>query len=248
MNEQLELFRLPPPVSGTAARTQHIVIAGHIVEFELRRDRRRLAMRIDERGLRVGAPRGVALADIEAFIQSHGAWVLEKLEEFAQRVAPRHVPIHDGARLPVLGEEVRICVTEGGNRGYWQAGELWLAVRPDADLAAVARRALQRRALDYFRPRLADYAARAGRPVPALGLSAARTRWGSCSARSGIRLNWRLVHLPTELVDYVIAHEVAHLLEMNHSARFWAVVEELYPDCQAARAELKRQGSSLPLI
>lgn len=247
MLEQLELFRLPPAV-GDATKTQHIILSGRIVGYELRRDRRRLAMRIDERGLRVGAPRGVPLAAIEDFIRTHGDWVLAKLDEFTSRVAPRHLPIHDGARLPVLGEEVRVRVTSGGNRGYWREDELWLAARPAADLAALARRALQRRALEHFRPRLGDLAARVDRPVPALALTAARSRWGSCSARSGIRLNWRLIHLPPHLIDYVIAHEVAHLVEMNHSPRFWAVVERLYPDWQAARGELKRRGAALPLL
>lgn len=251
MLEQLELFRLPlfaPTSDAAAAKTQHIILSGRIVGYELRRDRRRLAMRIDERGLRVGAPRAVSLAEIEAFIRGHGDWVLEKLAEFASRTTPRHLAIHDGARLPVLGQEVRVRVTSGGNRGYWQAEELWLAARPSADLAALARRALQRRALEHFRPRLVDLAVQAGRPVPALALSSARTRWGSCSVRTGIRLNWRLIHLPPQLIDYVIAHEVAHLVEMNHSPRFWAVVAELYPDWQAARGELKQRGAALPLF
>jgi hypothetical protein len=136
----------------------------------------------------------------------------------------------------------------GGNRGFWKPDELWLAARPQADLAALARRALQRRAMEHFAPRLRVTVAQLGRSMPPLALSSARTRWGSCSARSGIRLNWRLIHLPEPLIDYVIAHEAAHLVEMNHSPRFWGVVESLCPDWQHARTELKRQGADLPLI
>lgn len=253
---QLELFRLPFLSGGAAtkeqAKAQHIILAGRIVTYTLRRDRRRLTLRIDERGLRVGAPRTVSLAAIETFIQSHGDWVLQKLDEFSAHTLPRYLTIHDGARLPLLGAEVQVRVTSGGNRGFWQAdacgGELWLAARPAADLAQIARRALQRRALEYFSPRLAATVARIDRPQPALALSSARTRWGSCSTQSGIRLNWRLIHLPPSLIDYVIAHEVAHLVEMNHSPRFWAVVERLHPDWRNARTELKRQGAALPLI
>jgi predicted metal-dependent hydrolase len=73
-----------------------------------------------------------------------------------------------------------------------------------------------------------------------------RTRWGSCSRISGIRLNWRLIHCPPAVVDYVVAHEVAHLVEMNHGPRFWAVVERLCPDHAAARAELRRHAAALP--
>lgn len=251
MTGQLELFRLPPP-DVRATQPHHIILAGRIVAYALRRDRLRLAMRIDEQGLRVGAPRHVSLAGIEAFILGHGTWVLNKLDELASRTIPRHLPIHDGARLPVLGEEIRVRVTTGGNRGLWkadgEAGELWLAARPTADLSLLARRALQRRALEHFRPRLAATTALIGRPPPPLSLSSARTRWGSCSVRSGIRLNWRLIHLPPALIDYVIAHEVAHLVEMNHGPRFWKLVESIYPEWRNARAALKRLGATLPLL
>lgn len=245
MADQLDLFRLPPPEPRA---NHHIILAGHIIGYTLRRDRRRLTLRIDERGLAIGAPRNVPLAEIEAFVRSHADWVLAKLAEHAGRAARRHLPIRDGARLPLLGAEVRVRVTRGGNRGYFQADELWLAARPSADLALLARRALQRRALEYFRPRLIDMASQIGRAAPPLGLSSARTRWGSCSAQSGIRLNWRLIHLAPETIDYVIAHEVAHLVEMNHGPRFWRLVENIYPDWRAARATLKQEGAALPLI
>jgi predicted metal-dependent hydrolase len=248
MSAQLELFRLPSIAGVAKAQLQHILLSGRIVTYDLRRDRRRLALRIDERGLRVGAPRNVPLAEIEAFIRQHDVWVLDKLDAYARHVAPRHVAIHEGARLPLLGREVSIRVTAGGNRGLWQGDELWLAARPGSDLAALARRALQRRALEHFRPRLAHVVGQLGRPQPLLALSSARTRWGSCSVRSGIRLNWRMIHLPPEPVDYVIAHEAAHLVEMNHGARFWRVVETLCPEWQAARELLKRLGPGLPLI
>ncbi len=252
MTGQLELFRLPPPPDARATQAHHLIIAGRIVAYALRRDRRRLAMRIDEQGLRVGAPRHVPLAEIEAFILGHGVWVLDKLDELTSRTAQRHLPIHDGARLPVLGEEIRVRVTAGGNRGLWkadgEADELWLAARPTADLTLLARRALQRRALEHFRPRLAAMTALIARPLPPLSLSSARTRWGSCSAKSGIRLNWRLIHLPPALIDYVIAHEVAHLVEMNHGPRFWKLVEQIYPDWRGARASLKQLGAGLPLL
>lgn len=249
---QLELFRLPSASAGGTTDTRHLVLAGRIVAYRLRRDRRRLAMRIDERGLSVGAPRSLPVAAIEAFIAGHAEWVLQKLDEFAGIGQIRHLPIHDGASLPVLGQEVRVRVTAGSNRGFWQhhaaGSELWLAARPAADLALLTRRALQRRAMEHCHPRLAAMSARLGLPAPPLALSSARTRWGSCSAKSGIRLNWRLIHLPAELIDYVIAHEAAHLVEMNHSPRFWAVVDRLHPEWRSTREELKRLGSRLPLI
>lgn len=248
MLEQLKLFLLPPPEHDVALKPQHILLSGRIVTYQLRRDRQRLAMRIDERGLRVGAPRNLSLATVEAFIRQHADWVLDKLDAHVTSAAPRHLKICEGIRLPVLGRECGVRITQGNNRGYWEEDTLWLAARPAADLAQITRRALQRRAMEHFSPRVAEMVQRAGRPMPPLALSSARTRWGSCSAKSGIRLNWRLIHLESALIDYVIAHEVAHLVEMNHSPRFWRVVETLFPSWEAARSELRRQGAALPLI
>lgn len=251
--EQLSLFRLPPaateaPRTGPA-RARHVQIGARIVPYQLKQAAgRRLAMSIDERGLRVGAPSRLTIAEIEAFVRSHGDWVLRKLDEFAGHHAHRHLRIRDGARLPVLGGEAEVRVVAGANRVLWEGGALVLAARPDADLGALARRGLQRRALEHFALRLGHYAARLGRPAPEFGLSSARTRWGSCSSRTGIRINWRLVHLPPHFGDYVIAHELAHLVEMNHSPRFWAVVDSLYPEWRDARAELKRRAAGIPVI
>ncbi len=110
------------------------------------------------------------------------------------------------------------------------------------------QRALHKRALSHFGGRLAHYTGRLELDTPKLALSSAHTRWGSCSKHGGIRLNWRLIHLPAHLGDYVVAHEVAHMLEMNHSERFWNVVSSVYPDWKAARAELKQRATSMPIL
>ena len=244
--EQLSLFRLPP--ASPLPKKRHLLIGAQVVAYELASGRRRLSMTIDERGLRIGAPRGAALADIEAFVLGHGDWVLRKLAEHVAHYSQRHLAIRDEVAIPLLDGMARVRVIVGANRVGWDDDVLVLAVRADADLDALARRGLQRRALAEFAARLDLIAARAGHPSPPLALSSARTRWGSCSRKSGIRLNWRLIHLPLALVDYVIAHEVAHLVEMNHGPRFWSEVERLHPDWRQARRELKRRAASIPLI
>lgn len=247
MLEQLSLFRLPP--ASPLPKTRYVQIGARIVAYELLSGRRRLSMTIDERGLRIGAPRGVPLAAIENFVHSHGDWVLRKLDEHLVRSAQRQLSVRDGSVIPLLGGEIRVRVTSGANRALWDAETLTLAARPDADIDALARRGLQRRALEVFGERLAHYCERMGRTVvPRLGISSARTRWGSCSLQSGIRLNWRLVHLPLDLIDYVVAHELAHLVEMNHSPRFWSQVEALFPAWREARRELKTRAAAIPLI
>lgn len=244
--EQLSLFRLPPAVPQPKMR--HVHIGARIVAYELLSGRRRLSMTIDERGLRIGAPRLLPIAAVEEFVRAHGDWVLQKLDEHAARHVHRHIAIRDGAVFPLLGGEARVRVTAGANRALWDGDELVLAARADADLDALARRGLQRRALELFTERMALAAGLAGYRPPALGLSSARTRWGSCSNQTGIRLNWRLIHLPLDLIDYVVAHELAHLVEMNHSARFWVEVERLCPGWRAARRELKARAASIPVI
>ena len=244
--EQLKLFRLPAPPPEAKAR--HLLIGGRIVDYRLKSGARRLSMTIDERGLRIGAPRRISMTDIEAFVQSHGDWVLRKLGELARVSQPRHLTIKDGARLPLLDGEAEVRVLPGANRVRWIADVLVLEARPEADLARLATRALQKRALDHFAGRLAHFTDRLELALPRLSLSSAHTRWGSCSRDGGIRVNWRLIHMPSHLGDYVVAHEVAHLLEMNHSDRFWSVVESIYPDWKAARSELKQRATSLPIL
>lgn len=246
--EQLPLFQQLPPATP-APRQRHVLVGPRIVAYELRQgDRRRLSLRIDERGLRVGSPRNLSIADIEAFICSHGEWVVAKLDEYAIRHVRRHLAIRDGQKLPVLGDETLVRVGTGNNRFRWTEDALELAARADADLDALARRALKARALEIFTERLIHFAPRMGHDVPALGLSSARTRWGSCSRETGIRLNWRLIHLPLELVDYVVVHELAHLTEMNHSRRFWVEVGRGCPDWQARRRALQQRGAEIPII
>jgi predicted metal-dependent hydrolase len=244
--EQLSLFRLPPAVPQPKMR--HVQIGARIVAYELLGGRRRLAMTIDERGLRVGAPRLLPVSAIEDFVRTHGDWVLEKLDEYAARHERRHIAMRDGAVFPLLGREGRVRVTSGANRALWDGDLLVLAARLDADLDALARRGLQRRAMEIFTERMAIATDVAGYRPPALALSSARSRWGSCSGQTGIRLNWRLIHLPLPLIDYVVAHELAHLAQMNHSPRFWSEVERLCPDWRDARRELKARAASIPII
>ena len=106
----------------------------------------------------------------------------------------------------------------------------------------------RKQALTDFSRRLEILAAKLGVPTPALFLSNARSRWGSCNSRQEIRLNWRLLQAPPHIINYVVAHELAHLKEMNHSAKFWAMVEKIYPDYKTAEKELKVWSAKLHQI
>ncbi len=237
-----------PLAANETPRT--IALGERIVPYVLRRaPRRTIGLTIDHRGLRVGAPARASLQEVEALIRHHRDWVEQKLEEWRSRRRPEALRITDGTRLPLLGETLQIRLAQGSNRALWSAhGEstLTLCLRSPDDAGRLLEKALRERARALFAERLAHYAPQLALPVPPLALSAARTRWGSCSVKSGIRLNWRLIHFPRDIVDYVVAHELAHLREMNHSPRFWAVVAQLYPDYQTARGELKRLAAHCP--
>lgn len=240
-------------MSAAAVELREIILAGQRIAYTLRRSARKtLGLRIDHRGLTVGVPLRVGLREAEAFIRSHAGWVVEKLHSRPQvQPAEAFEPV-EGASIPFLGETWQLRLGRGNNRVLWhEQGPdkvLELALRAGADARQLLLRGLQQRSLELFTHRVEEFCLRLGRPMPAVGLSNARTRWGSCSSRSGIRLHWRLIHLPLPLIDYVVAHEVAHLVEMNHSPRFWAVVESLYPDHLAARKALRRAAADLPSI
>ncbi|MDR2240799.1 MAG: M48 family metallopeptidase [Zoogloeaceae bacterium] len=248
---ELPLFGFASPLSPRqppAEQIRHIQLGARIVDYRLIRARRRtLGMTIDQRGLRVGASPRTSLADIERFLRHNTAWILKRLDEW-RGGQTRDLAVCDGAAIPLLGETCVVRLAPDVSRARWDGQVLILPARPGADLRQLARRAVRERALDVFRERAAHYAARLGQPLPRLALSNAQTRWGSCSEKTGIRLSWRLIHAPLRLIDYVVAHELAHLVEMNHSPRFWKVVERLFPDYQAARGELRRLAVTCPRL
>lgn len=231
---------------------QRFCIGERELRYVLRLSQRRsLALQVDARGVRVAAPFGTPLGEVEGFILQHREWLERQLSRHFGGAAPARFEIVDGALLPVLGEAVTICIAQRARNVRWRRmpdGSEGLELPAGGDPRKALVRALRTRALAWFRERVSEYCLRLGVAVPAVALSSARTRWGSCSSRSGIRLHWRLVHLRPELIDYVVAHEVAHLREMNHSSRFWAIVETLFPEWRAARAALRGEATGLPHI
>ena len=200
-------------------------------------------------GLSVAAPMRASWHDIESFLRERERWILAKLEQWSR--VPR-APVlrgESGESLPLFGRTVLLDIREGAGRAVTQ--------RPDRLIVSApgARRALdtllgwlKSTALEALAPRAAHFAARIGVPAPSVGLSSARSQWGVCMEGGHIRLNWRLVHLESALSDYVVAHEVAHLVEMNHSKRFWQLLTRLYPDWRHARERLEVAGAALPII
>jgi predicted metal-dependent hydrolase len=233
----VRLLRPPPEFEVRTALLQ-----GRQVTYALVRCRRRsIGLTVDRDGLIVRMPLRGSIRWLDGVLHEHATWILRKLEEWAKR--PRPIVWDECTLFPLLGRNYRLLAVSGGELRMVEAGSPQLTL-PLA--AGVSPQAVQRhvtawyktQALPCFRERVALYAGRLGVATPRVRLSGARLQWGSCSHAAGIRLSWRLAAFPLRLVDYVVAHEVAHLVEMNHSPAFWRTVERLYPDYETARHEL----------
>ena len=219
--------------------------------MRLRRSRRarRVSLRVDlRRGVEMVVPARASLVEALAFARSKAGWIRARLDALPARVA-----FVEGARVPLLG--VPHTVRLSGQRDLFegldaQAGvevrgrRLLVSAAPD-DAATRLGGWLRVRAGQEIGDRARAFATRIGRHASRVTLRDPGSRWGSCSARGALSFSWRLVLAPEPVLDYVVAHEVAHLAEMNHGPRFWALVGGLSGDAEPARAWLRRNGEQL---
>jgi len=235
-------FDIAPP-SEKPRRLHHVRLAGGILAYRLVRAKRyTLGLSVAGQGIEVRAPRRSTLSDIDTFIREKERWIRKRL------AGPRRVPFiwQAGAKLPWLGG-IMTLVLRHGESGVWASeDELRFGLADGASLRERGLEWIRGQARTFFRERVDELSRRLGLHVSGMGLSDARTRWGSCGASGRVLLNWRLMLLPPYLIDYVVMHELAHLRELNHSPRFWAVVANLYPDHRSARRELNALARTLP--
>lgn len=218
------------------------------IDFLLKRSplRKRAVLTVDEQGLTVSVPWRTSDRYIARFLQDSAAWVLRKLAEWESR-RPQARQWRHGELIDYLGRQLRLEIAADRIALSQLRDRDVLALSlPDPDNEDQVRAALikwyRRHAQTHFRSRVEHYSVRLGIEPPRVFISNAQTRWGSCNANREVRLNWRLIQASPQIIDYVVAHELAHLKEMNHSARFWRVVERMCPDYVAARSELNAMG------
>ena len=247
--------RTSPPVAPGGPKLRRIQLGERTLDYAFRRGRRRtIGFTIDVEGLNIAAPRWVGIGQVEDAIREREDWIFKKLAEMRQhRASIPRVRWEDGGSLPYLGEDITLRLASSERRATSlvfdrDARTLTVALPPQATDVQLKDRVqawLQNEARALFRERLALFETRLGVRHRVLRLSSARTRWGSCSADGRILLNWRLIHFPLSSIDYVVAHELAHLKEMNHGPRFWATVATVLPDYAATRARMKRHPPEL---
>jgi len=205
--------------------------------------RRRAVLMVDERGLVVHVPWRASERHIGEVIAEAQSWILRKLAEW-ERKKPRQRSWACGERIDFLGRQLSLQLVSREGRAIAQLKDghaLELSLAPPHTPERVREAVVgwyRRHAGSHFAERVQHFCGKLEVPAPRVLLSSARTRWGSCNADGEIRLNWRLMQAGEHVIDYVVAHEVAHLKIMSHSTRFWRTVQRLYPDYEAARAEL----------
>ena len=257
---QLGLFA-NTPATGESRR---VLLAGGPLDYAFQRgNRRTISIQIGKYGVQVKAPRWLALREVESFIREKEEWIRRRFTEHATQSST--FKWQSGAQIPYLGEALVLSIAENASREnfrvrrdelslYLESGSFPKAFGAprsgsgihENDVRAAVLHWLRSEAMAIFTPRVKRFIDLLNVAVPAIRLSNARGRWGSCSRKSGIRLSWRLIHFQPHLIDYVVAHECAHLVEMNHSPRFWSVVERIYPQWRSARRELRSAERQLP--
>lgn len=236
---------------------QHEIRLGQaVVAYEFKRARRRsIGMVVTVDGLSVRAPKWASWTDIETALRAKERWICTKLldqRERAQKMAESKIDWKEGAVVPFLGEPVVLVLAPRVQGAQLQRGASTLPgivshalhlglpqMAAPEQIRDAVQSWLQREAKALFQDRVRHFSQQLSVTVNKVSLSAAKTRWGSASVDGSIRLHWRLIHFSTSIIDYVVAHELAHLREMNHSPRFWDVVRAVMPEYADVREQLK---------
>lgn len=245
------LFKVFGRTDENAASTIEIIHKDRTFTIALKRasGARRFTLRV--RGatsdIVLTMPSGATLRQAQEFAQRHGGWVADRVARLPQRT-----PFVPGATIPLRGAEhiLRHCSMSNGRRGpVWvenfdgnpsicATGEPVHFERRIADF-------LRREARHDLESAVSRHAAKAGRQPISLSLRDTSSRWGSCSAKGALNFSWRLILAPPFVLDYLAAHETAHLRHHDHSNKFWALTKSLCPETERAEAWLKTHGAQL---
>ncbi len=210
---------------------------------------RRLTLRIDAggRGLRITVPPGIAGGEVERFLTRHQGWLEQRLAK-----VPDRPQVRPGIKIPLRGVP-HLLVHEPGGRGTVEAreGEAGPELLVHGDRRHFARRVadfLKREAKKDIEALVARHTVSVGRKAKAIRFKDTASRWGSCTSDGTLSFSWRIMMAPKPVINYLVAHEAAHLREMNHGPKFWKLCGELCPDTERCKAWLKKNGNALQAI
>jgi len=237
---------LPRPVEEREHHIAGRTLPLRIVENERAR---RLTLRIDAGGqsLRVTVPPGLRRGEVEKFLDRHRGWLEQRLAK-----VPERPQVRPGIRIPVRGVP-HLIVHEPGRRGTVEVSrdEAGPVLIVHGDRLHLPRRVadfLKREAKREIEALVAKHTAAVGRRAKAIRFKDTSSRWGSCTSDGTLSFSWRIMMAPAPVIDYLVAHEVAHLKEMNHGPKFWKLCKELCPGTDRCKDWLKRNGGALQAI
>ncbi len=238
------LLGAPTPNERKTLSECELNIDGQRIAIVRHPRRKRLALRVRQAHVALLAPYGVTLHSLQRFARQHQSWWQAQLKAQQARAPLFSWRAELNLGWPFLGETYELQACTSPSNIVCGDGRLacpWLPTES-------ARRRLllewyQQQAAAYLAERTAHFARALGRAPTAIQIKTYRARWGSCDSRARIQYNWKLMCLPPWVVDYVVVHELCHLVYMNHSAEFWALVAQHYPQTSEAKAWLKQYGS-----
>jgi predicted metal-dependent hydrolase len=241
----------------TAPESAAIRFGSRTIAFAIRRSDRRktVAIAVDSRdGVVVTAPPAVDLPRIERLVAARACWIVEAQRRY-EDVEPGPPPrkFRTGETFRYLGRQYRLQVeSQERTRAEARLAGGWLTVRLPAGAggearAELARKALvawyRRRAVERLPERVALWSSRLGLAAPPVLVREPRARWGSCDPKGNVRINWRILQAPGSLVDYVVAHELVHLVHRRHGPQFWAALGRVMPAYEERRRTLRKLGA-----
>lgn len=229
---------------ATARRTEELMIDRKRVSVAVRASARarHISLHVDTTTgvVELVLPRGTSRREGLEFAREKAKWISSHLARM-----PPLVPFKDGAVIPVFGVDRHIRHQPGARGGVWREGD---EIHVSGQAAHLPRRLtdwLKEEAKREIAAHAREKATKINRTVARVSVREVRSRWGSCSDLGNLNFSWRLVFAPKPVMDYVIAHEVAHLVEMNHGKRFWRVVDRITADAGGSRKWLVKNGARL---
>jgi hypothetical protein len=212
-----------------------------MLPYTLTRSRRKtIAIYIRDGEVEVRAPMRTPVREIERFLSEKQKWINTHVSQSkSQSERKESFALNYGDKVLYCGKQYTIAPGSTGNIGVSNDSFYIPANLPHEEIKAACVAIYKILAKSDFTLKVYDYAAKMGVNPTSVKISSATSRWGSCSAKRSLNFSWRLIMADDEVIDYVVVHELAHLVEMNHSPGFWAVVERVLPDYRERKARLK---------
>ncbi|KXF79209.1 hypothetical protein ATN84_05650 [Paramesorhizobium deserti] len=247
----LSLFRAAPKKSPDISGDRAYEVAGRTLPLRVVENPRatRLTLRIEAggKGLRVTIPPGLPAREVDRFLSRHEGWIEARIAKLPDRPTVR-----PGIKVPVRGVPHLIVHEPGRGTVEQIAGEdgarMLIVYGDRLHLPRRVADFLKREARSDMEALVARHTASIGRRAKAVRYKDTKSRWGSCTSDGVLSFSWRIAMAPPPVINYLVAHEVAHLIEMNHGPKFWKLCNELCPDTDRCKAWLKRNGSALQAI